>query len=140
MAKFLLTDGYVSINGVDLSTYGFGLQTPQTREQVDVSGFNSTGAKEYLAGSRDDSAIISFLQDFAGSKVHQTVSPLFQNSSTFGFEIRPTSGSVSATNPRYWGTAAIFNYTGLDGQISNRSETQVELKAATSTGFVWATS
>ena len=140
MAKFLLTDGYVEINTVDLSDHAFGLQTPQSREQVDVSGFNSTGAKEFLAGSREDGAIINFLQDFATSKVHQTISPLFQNSSTFGFAIRAASSSVSATNPRFWGTASIFSYTGLDGQISGRSEITVELKAATSTGFVWATS
>jgi hypothetical protein len=138
MAKFLNTDIYVSVNGVDLSDHAFGVSTPQTREQIDVSGFNSTGAKEFLSGSRDDSVTINFLQDFASSKVHQTLSPLFANSSTFGFEIRPTSTVVSATNPRYWGTASLFTYSGLDGQINNRSEITAELKASTVAGFVWS--
>ncbi len=140
MAKTLLTDVYISINGVDLSDHGFGVSTPQTREQVDVSGFNSTGAKEFLAGSREDSLTVNFLQDFASSKVHATLNPLFANNSTFGIEVRPTSTVVSATNPRFWGTASIYSYTGLDGQISARSEIVAEFKAATVAGFVWATS
>lgn len=140
MAKFLNTDIYVEINGVDLSDHSFGVTAGQAREQIDVSGFNSTGAKEFLAGSREDTATISFLQDFASAKVHQTLSPLFQNSTTFGFSVRPTSAAVSATNPRFWGTASLYTYTGLDGQINNRSEMTAELKAATVTGFVWATS
>ena len=140
MAKFLLTDGYVEINGTDLSDHAHALDTPMERDRVDVSGFNSTGAKEFLAGSQDQTATITFRQDFQASKVHAVVQPLFTNSSTFGFSVRPTSGSVSATNPRFWGTASIFTYNGLNGEISNPAEVVVELKPATSTGFVWATS
>jgi hypothetical protein len=140
MAKFILTDGYVEINGVDLSTYGHTLDTPQEKERVDVSGFNSSGTKEYLPGSKEEACTIGFRQDFASSKVHQTCEPLFRNNSTFGFSVRATSGSVSATNPRFWGTASLFTYNGLSGEISSVSEVSIELLPATSTGFVWATS
>lgn len=140
MAKFLLTDGFVSINGTDLSDHAHGLDTPQERERVDVSGFNSAGTKEFLPGSKEESATVQFRQDFASSKVHAVVEPLFRNNSTFAFEIRPTSGSVSATNPRFWGTASMFQYNGLSGDISGVGEVSVELRPATATGFVWATS
>lgn len=140
MAKYLLTDGYVEIAGNDLSAHAYSLDTPQEKERVNVSGFNSTGAQEFLPGSKEEQAIIGFLQDFASSKVHQVLEPLFRNNSTFGFSIRPTSGAVSPNNPRFWGTASIFTYNGLSGQISGRGETQAELRPATSTGFVWATS
>jgi hypothetical protein len=72
--------------------------------------------------------------------VHATCEPLFRNNSTFGFSVRPTSGAVSATNPRFWGTASIFSYNGLNGEISNVGEVSIELRPATATGFVWATS
>lgn len=140
MAKYILTDGYVEINGTDLSDHAHSLDTPMERERVDVSGFNSTGAKEYLPGSQDQTCTIGFRQDFATSEVHQTVQPLYANSSTFGFSVRPTSSAVSATNPRFWGTASIFTYNGLSGEISAVGEVSVELRPATSTGFVWATS
>ncbi len=140
MAKFILTDGYVEINGVDLSDHAHNLDTPQNRERVDVSGFNSTGASEFLPGARTDQATIGFRQNTATSKVHQTLSPLFQNSSTFGFSIRFTSGAVSATNPRFWGTASLFTYNGLTGERNDVGEVVAELSSATSTGFVWATS
>lgn len=140
MAKYLLTDGYVSINGTDLSDHAHSLDTPQEKERVDVSGFNSAATKEFLPGSKDESAIIGFLQDFAANKVHATLEPLFRLNSTFAFEIRPTSTVVSATNPRFWGTASLFQYNGLSGEISNRGEMTAELRPATSTGFAWATS
>lgn len=140
MAKYLLTDGYVEINGVDLSDHAHTLDTPQEKERVDVSGFNSAGTKEFLPGSKDESATIGFRQDFAASKVHATCEPLFRTNATFGFSVRPTSGSVSATNPRFWGTASLFQYNGLSGEISGVGEVSVELRPATSTGFVWATS
>jgi len=140
MSKFILTDGYVAINGTDLSAWAHNLDTPMERDRVDVSGFNSTGSKSYLAGAQDQTATIVFRQDFGSSAVHQTVQTLFANSSTFGFEVRPTSTVVSATNPRFWGTASIFTYNGLNGEISDVAEVTVELRPADATGFVWATS
>ena len=140
MAKYLLTDGYVEINGVDLSDHAHTLDTPQEKERVDVSGFNSAGTKEFLPGSKEESATVGFRQDFASSKVHQTCEPLFRNNTTFGFSVRPTSGAVSAGNPRLWGTASLFSYNGLSGEISTPGEVSIELRPATSTGFVWATS
>ena len=41
MAKYILTDGYVEINGVDLSSYAHTLDTPQEKERVDVSGWTN---------------------------------------------------------------------------------------------------
>ncbi len=140
MAKYILTDGYVSINGVDLSDHAHTLDTPQEKDRVDVSGFNSTGTSEFLPGVKTESVSVGFRQDFASSKVHVTLQPLFANNTTFAFEIRPTSGSVSATNPRFWGTASLFTYNGLTGERNSVGEVTALLQPATTTGFVWATS
>ncbi len=140
MAKYILTDGYVEINAVDLSDHAHNIDTPQERDRVDVSGFNSTGASEFLPGVKTESVTVAFRQDTATSKVHQTLQPLFNNSSTFGFSVRFTSGAVSATNPRFWGTASIFTYNGLSGERNEVGEVTCELRPATSTGFVWSTS
>src|SRR4051812_39489483 len=130
MAKFINQDIVVSINGVDLSDHADNVSITLERTQVDVSGFNSTGAKEFLPGPSDQTVTIEFLQDFAASKVHATLEPLYTNSSTFPMSIKPTSSSVSATNPRFWGTASLFNYGGLDGALGDASKISVVFKSA----------
>src|SRR5574338_1497214 len=91
LGKFINKDISISVNGVDLSDHGFNVDLPAEREQIDVSGFNSTGAKTFLPGSTDETVTIQFLQDFSANKVHQTLEPLYTNSSTFALIIRPTS-------------------------------------------------
>lgn len=140
MAKFINQDITVSINGVDLSDHAFSVDTPAEREQIDVSGFNATGAKEFLPGASDQTVTIGFLQDFAASKVHATLEPLYRNSSTFALIIKPTSTVISATNPAFQGTAAMFSYNGLAGDLGARSEITAVFKSAdTLSPLAWAT-
>lgn len=140
MAKFILQDGYVSVNGTDLSDHAFNVDTPAEREQIDVSGFNATGAKTFLPGTTDETVTIQFLQDFAANKVHQTLEPLYTNSTTFALIIRPTSSAVSSTNPAFQGTAALFSYNGLSGNLGDRSEITAVFKSADNLApLAWAT-
>lgn len=130
MAKFINQDITVVVNGVTLSDHAFSVDISAEREQIDVSGFNSTGAKEFLPGASDETVTIGFLQDFASASVHQTLEPLYRNSSTFVLSIKPTSSSVSSTNPSFAGTAAMFSYTGLSGELGGRSEISAVFKSA----------
>lgn len=140
MAKFITQDVTISVNGVDLSDHGFSIDLPQTRDQIDVSGFNSTGAKSFLPGSTEETVTIGFRQDFASSKVHQTIEPLYRNSSTFALVIKPTSSGISATNPCFRGTAACFEYNGLSGNLGEASNISVVFKSADNTApLAWAT-
>lgn len=140
MAKFIMQNVIVKVNGTDLSDHAFNVSTPQTRDRIDVSGFNATGAKEFLPGASDATATVQFLQDFASSKVHEVINPLYQNSSTFSLQIWPNGSITSATNPVYQGTAALFTYTGLDGELGNRSEISVEFSSADALApLAWAT-
>ena len=141
MAKFILQDVTVSVNGVSLGDHAFSIDLPQSRDQIDVSGFNSTGAKSFLPGSTEETVTIGFRQDFASSKVHQTVEPLYRNSSTFALVIKPTSSGISATNPCFRGTAAMFEYNGLSGNLGEASDITVTFKSADNTApLAWATS
>lgn len=139
MGKLILTDGFVSINNVDLSDHAFSIDMPDTKEQVDVSGFNSAGNKEFLPGQRDQTLTIGFLQDFAASEVHQTLEPLFRQNTTFPFTVQPTSSAVSSTNPKFSGTANIYEYNGISGQINGRLEFTATLKPANNSTWAWAT-
>jgi len=37
MGKFLLTDVYIEVDGEDLSNYGFNIDTPSEKDEVDVT-------------------------------------------------------------------------------------------------------
>lgn len=148
--KYVLTDGYVLITGpngaVDLSSYAHTLDTPSTKEVVDVSGFNPQASKEFLPGPRDDTVNVGFRQAFSAgtSSVHGVFSALYSSGGTFTFDIRtvsPTTNStVSATNPAYRGTAVLYEYNGMNGELSASGEVTVSWKPAPNTFFSYQTS
>lgn len=140
MAKTALTDVYVLLNSVNISDYCFSVDIPDSREQIDVSGFNPTGAKEFVPGTRDQTITLGVLQDFGATAVHSILNPLYANNTTFPIEIRPTSGARSATNPWFGGSANLYEYDGLNGQLNSRSEITVTIRPAQGTVWAWATS
>jgi hypothetical protein len=140
MPKYLLTKAKITIAGTDLSIFGFSLDTPDARDEVDVSGFNSAGTREYLPGQRDQTITIGFLQSFGTSEVHRTLQPLYESGTTFPISVVPdSSAAVSASNPSFGGTASLYSYNGLSGQLNARGEITATFRPATNTGFQWGT-
>ena len=138
MSKFLLKDVKVMVGTVDLSSHAFNVDTPGTKEQVDVSGFSTTGSREFLPGLADESIVIQFENDFAASQVHATLEPLYRNGTTTLVYVVPTSAAVSATNPAFGGQGVLFDYNGLSGALNARSETTATFKPAPGGSFGWA--
>lgn len=139
MAKFAATDVYVSVNGQNISDWCFDVDVPDAREQIDVSGFNPTSSKEFVPGTRDQSAVIQVLQDFGNTMIHQLLNPLYTSSTAFAFEVRPTSAARSATNPWYGGTAQMYEYDGLKATLNSRAEITLTLLPASGAVWAWAT-
>ena len=138
MSKFLLKNCKVMVNAIDLSSHAFNLDTPATKEQVDVSGFSATGTREYLPGLADESIVVQFENDFAATSVHATLQPLFANGTTFTVYVAPdATAPISATNPAYGGTGCLFDYNGLSGALNARSETTATFKPAPGSSFQW---
>ena len=140
MAKFAATDVYVAVNGQNISDWVFSVDLPDTKEQIDVSGFNPTSSREYVPGTRDQSITLGVLQDFGSTQIHQTLQPLYANNTEFLIEVRPTSSARSATNPWYGGSANMYEYDGLNAQLNNRAEIQVVIRPSTNHVWAWATS
>jgi len=138
LSKFLLKDVKVMVGTVDLSSHAFNVDTPGTKEQVDVSGFSTTGSREFLPGLADESIVIQFENDFAASQVHATLEPLYRNGTTTLVYVVPTSAAVSATNPAFGGQGVLFDYNGLSGALNARSETTATFKPAPGGVFQWS--
>src|SRR5262245_60827589 len=140
MTKFLLTNAKVTVGASDLSTFAFSLDTPSDREEVDVSGFNPNGTREYLPGLRDQSIVVGFLQGFGTNEPHSVLYPLFQSGSAFPIAVQPdATAAVGPANPKFGGTASIYSYNALSGELNARGEIQVTFRPATNTGFTWST-
>ena len=58
-------------------------------ERVDVSGFNATGANEYLAGATEQSVEVEFYGIYGAGEVHATLYPIHTDREVVAFAWRP---------------------------------------------------
>ncbi len=144
MGKQLLTDVKVVIisagGTADLSHHADSVDTPSEKEQVDVSGFNAAGTREFLPGLADQTITVQFLQDFGSGSVHSVLYPLYTGGSAFTVYVQPDSDAgTSDTNPVYGGTANLYSYNGLNGSLNDPSKTEAIFKPANGASFTWGT-
>ena len=98
MAKFSAQDFSISIGGTDFSSSLAACTLDVSKEQLEITSFGDS-ARRYIAGLQDASVTFSFHQDFASGSVDET---LWDNlGGTVAVVIKPTSGTVTASNPSY---------------------------------------
>lgn len=107
MAKFVATDYNITINGADFSTSLAAVTLDVTVEEQDTTAFGDT-SRTRIGGLKDGSVSLDFHQDFGASSVDATLWPLLGSNATV--VIKPTSGTVSATNPTYTFEALVTQY------------------------------
>lgn len=138
MAKRIALKDKIMCDNVDLSNHARSFSFTSEHEQVDVSGFSSTGNDEFLAGKTTQSVTVEFFMDDASGSVWQTLYPLHRDRTSFDFSYRPDqTASVSATNPELSGTVKILSMPrgATRGEVEVATVTFV---AADSTGLLWA--
>src|SRR4029077_4914502 len=128
----------IVVNSKDLSDHAFNIDTPEVKEQVDVSGFSATLTKEFLPGTAAQPITAQFENDFAANSVHATLQPLYAGGSAFPIYVQPDmNAGTAATNPIFGGTAVIFEYHGLSGARNARAELTATFKPAPGSRFSW---
>jgi hypothetical protein len=124
MAKLILLNSQITVNGTNLSDHASSVEIEATKDDVETTSFSGSG-KEVKAGLQDTTITVTFQQDFAAS-VDSVLWPLWANETEFLVSIRPTNAVASATNPRYEATCVLLEYSPLDGDVGDLSETEVE--------------
>lgn len=99
MAKLVLTDVTVSINGVALSTSVKKAELAIEADDVETTAFGGSGWRSRVGGLKAAKVSLSFLQDYAASSVDATLYPLMGSIGTV--VITPAGTAVSATNPSF---------------------------------------
>lgn len=117
MAKLILANAFVSVNGVDLSDHLKQITLQTSAAMVDVTAMNSAGVLARLGGLKDWSLSLQFLQDFAASEVDATLFPLVGTS--FAVIVRPVNTAKGATNPEFTGTGIMQDYTPLGETVGD---------------------
>lgn len=124
MAKLVLKDCSVTVNSVDLSDHVSSVEITLSKDEIETTNFGGDG-RERIAGLKDDQITLNFQQDFATAEVDATLYPLWDNETEFPISVKPTSATVSATNPTYSGTFILLEYMPLAGAVGDLSETSV---------------
>lgn len=138
MAKRIALTDYIEIDNVDLSNLARSIEFESTDEEVDVSGFNPTGASEFLQGTRVRAVTIEFFVSRATNEVHQVIFPIHDGRLTCEFVWRADyNASVSAANEELRGLVKVPTYTegGTRGEAETTTIRFVEASAATPLTF-----
>lgn len=124
MAKLILTNCLVTVNGVNLSDHVSSVEVNAQKDDIDTTSFDGAG-REKKAGLQENTFVVNFQQDFAAAEVDATLFPLWQNETEFTVAIQPTPGAKAADNPSYEGTCILLEYSPLNGGVGELSETEV---------------
>lgn len=126
MAKIVLTDAYISVNSVVLSSNANSVTLTYEVDAVEDTAFGSTG-HTFAGGLQNVSCEIAFQQDFAAANVEATIFPLVGAKTTV--KIRPTSSAVGATNPEYTITNGfVASHTPVAASVGEMAMTTVSIQ------------
>jgi hypothetical protein len=121
MGKFVLTSVTTSINGVDFSDHLVSVALDLSADEVETTAFGgSSGFRTRVGGLKDASITLSFHNDFGSSgseAVDSTIYNLYGSNATV--VVRPTSGSVSASNPSYTGVFLVSQVNPISGSVGD---------------------
>lgn len=125
MSNMVLTNAFVSINGVNLSAFVRSVTLSFSAELQDDTAMGDS-ARSRIGGLRDWSLQVEFFQSYAASMVDATLFPLV--GTIFGIEVRSSAAAVGATNPRYTGSAILESYQPVGGAVGENLMAPVTLQ------------
>lgn len=119
MARLVLTDASVVVNGINLSEFITSVALSTSEDVVETTGMSSTGARTRVSGLADNSLALEFNQDFATSGPEVTINAV--GSSLVGTNatvvIKPTSAAVGVSNPSFSFTCVISEWQPLSAAV-----------------------
>lgn len=139
MPKRIVLKDSITVDDVDLSDFARAVDFKSDHAKVDVSGFNPTGANEYLAGPTDQTVTVEFYGSYGTGEVHQTLYPIHRDRAIVTFAWRPDqTAAVGANNPSLEGNVQILSYAP-GGKRGDADAFQVDFVAADEAGLAFVT-
>ena len=116
MAVFLQNDVQVTVNAVDLSDHVASITWTENADELETTAMGDSN-RTRIGGLKDGSVSIEFHQDFAASSVYISLYSLLGTTTTV--EMTPTSGALSAANPKHSASALVTELPIIDGGVAD---------------------
>ena len=120
MAKLVLTDSKITINGTDVSTYVAAVTLSVTAAEVETTAFGQ-GAVTRVGGLQDNSVTLSMHNDY--SAIEGLVYPIV--GSTAQINIKPNGTAVGTANPSYTMQALVTEWSPVNGAVGELNTADV---------------
>lgn len=128
MGAFVFTDGFVSINGNDVSDHVKSATLNYSAELQDDTVMGDT-TRSRIGGLKDWSIDIEAQNDFASGELDSILFPLV--GTTFTVILRAVNtGGIGSTNPNFSGTGILESYTPIAGAVGDLASTPITIQAA----------
>lgn len=128
MAKLVLNDVSVRVDGVLLTTRARAVDVNMTGAELDATAFGGNGWEETERGLMRGEISVTFYQDFDSGGTHETLYPLHINGDEFEIRIGPAGDDPSSTNPVLVAEVKTFEYHFLQGEVGQLSPNPVTFR------------
>lgn len=123
MAKKVLLDVVLHINGQDLTEYASKVELEDEFEDKETTTYGSGGAKEVLGGLESGTVGITFKNDYASGALDEIMWALRRQ--VVSWTARSGSEAVSADNPQYGGELLVNSWSPIKGNVGDVAEVDV---------------
>jgi hypothetical protein len=139
MAKQVLTNAMVLVNGVDISNHVSQVDIDDARAEVDVTSMGDSN-NEIVLGLGDATITITVFNDYAAAAIDSQMWPLHTSNTPFPVEVRPNNAARSTSNPAYTMTSLLPHYKPISGSVGAAVSTDLTFRNAAQVGLARATS
>lgn len=127
MAKFVVKDGDVEIDGNDLSDHVRAVAVQMDKDEVEATGLNGNGVHETIPGLSKEGFEIEFSTDPATGSVDDVLFPLYRNETTFTVSVKVNTPDEDGAT--YSAPCRLYNFHPVDGNVGSLSTTKVKFSA-----------
>ena len=136
MAKFIIDDPVVTIDGDDFSDHFRSATIEASFAEVDLTAFGAD-FNEIGLGLGTATITLEGFQDFGSNSIDQNLWPIFISKDAVEVTVKPTAAVVSATNPEYsLPEARLSTYSPLAGAKGDASMITLTFNNAGQQGLV----
>lgn len=136
MAKYVVTQPSVTLNGTALTSNVAEATLTLSAAEVDVTNAGSAGYREVIGGLKSGELSLTLHRDTAAGSVDATIVPLIGSLATA--VVKPNGTATSATNNSFTAVVLVTGYTPVAGSIGDLATATVTypLSGAWSIGTV----
>lgn len=139
MAKHVLRNATISVNGTDLSDHCSSVTLEDSADEIDFTSFGASNYREHSPGMKDATVTAEFFNDFAAASVDAVLSACYSSSTAFPVVVKADSAAVSSTNPSFTLSSKLYTYSPLSGGVGEANTTSATFRLSGTAGLVRGT-